>query len=105
MTDDRERMNNTAVKPKAEAVVKTNLNRTVSDRIKKSENDRKIKDILISAENLSFSYGKNEILKDFSIDIIGGKIYAVMGGNGSGKTTALKILAGIYKRKAAGLKS
>lgn len=28
-----------------------------------------------------------------------------MGGNGSGKTTALKILAGIYKRKAAGLKA
>lgn len=45
MTDDRERMNNTAVKPKAEAVVK---NKSEQDGIrphKKSENDRKIKDI------------------------------------------------------------
>ena len=74
MTDDRECMNNTAV-------VK---NKSEQDGIrphKKSENDRKTKDVLISAENLSFSYGKNEVLKDFSIVITGGKIYAVMGGN------------------------
>lgn len=60
-----------------------------------SENNKK--DILLSTRNLSFSYDKNKILKDFSIDISGGNIYAIMGGNGSGKTTALKILAGIYK--------
>ena len=60
-----------------------------------SENNKK--DILLSIRNLSFSYDKNKILKDFSIDISGGNIYAIMGGNGSGKTTALKILAGIYK--------
>jgi len=97
MTDDRECMNNTAV-------VK---NKSEQDGIrphKKSENDRKTKDVLISAENLSFSYGKNEVLKDFSIVITGGKIYAVMGGNGSGKTTALKILAGIYKKKGGRIK-
>lgn len=39
------------------------------------------KDILLSAGHLSFSYDKNKILKDFSIDISGGNIYAIMGGN------------------------
>ena len=67
-----------------------------------SENNKK--DILLSAGHLSFSYDKNKILKDFSIDISGGKIYAIIGGNGSGKTTALKILAGIYKAKSGKIK-
>ena len=70
-----------------------NTSKGVHKRI--SENNKK--DILLSTRNLSFSYDKNKILKDFSIDISGGNIYAIMGGNGSGKTTALKILAGIYK--------
>ena len=61
---------------------------------------KSLETMLLSAKNLSFSYGKNEVLKDFSIDISGGKIYAIMGGNGSGKTTALKIMAGIYKKKS-----
>lgn len=84
--------------------IKNDISVKINAHNKMSENDRKIKDILISAENLSFSYGKNEVLKDFSIDITGGKIYAVMGGNGSGKTTALKILAGIYKKKGGRIK-
>ena len=71
MTDDRECMNNTAV-------VK---NKSEQDGIrphKKSENDRKIKDILISAENLGFfdrnnrwknlcGYGRKRLWKDNSI--------------------------------------
>lgn len=62
------------------------------------------KDILLSAGHLSFSYDKNKILKDFSIEITAEKIYAVMGGNGSGKTTALKILAGIYRAESGKIK-
>ena len=50
----------------------------------------------MSAGHLSFSYNKNKILKDFSIDISGGKIYAVMGGNGSGKTTLMKTLLNLH---------
>lgn len=72
--------------------------------VPKKTSEKQKKDILMSAGHLSFSYNKNKILKDFSIDISGGKIYAVMGGNGSGKTTALKILAGIYKAKSGKIK-
>ena len=77
--------------PAFEKVVLAGVSQKTSEKHKK--------DILLSAGHLSFSYDKNKILKDFSIDISGGKIYAIMGGNGSGKTTALKILAGVYKAK------
>ena len=64
---------------------------------------------LLRAREVVFSYeiGKrlrghnaqkvSKVLKDFSIDIERGYLYAIMGGNGSGKTTALKLLAGIYQ--------
>ena len=40
----------------------------------------------------SFSYGKNEILKDISLKIEEGKITTIMGANGCGKSTLLKLL-------------
>ncbi len=49
----------------------------------------------ISTENLSFSYGDNEVLKDLSISLIKGNIYAVVGENGSGKSTLLSVLSGL----------
>ena len=46
-------------------------------------------------ENLSFSYGKNEILKNISVSIYKGEFVGVVGPNGSGKTTFLKLIAKI----------
>ena len=39
------------------------------------------------------------MLEDFSIQVPKGKIFAIMGGNGSGKSTALKVIMGIYKAR------
>ena len=44
------------------------------------------------AENLSFSYGEEEILSDLSLDIPQGKITGIVGRSGSGKSTFLKLL-------------
>lgn len=53
---------------------------------------------VISAEEIYFSYGKGlpDVLKDFRINVKRGELVALLGGNGTGKTTSLKILAGLY---------
>ncbi len=56
-------------------------------------------DILLFAKELSFKYSNAlpHTLKGFDIELIRGEIYALLGSNGSGKTTALKVLAGLLK--------
>ncbi len=51
----------------------------------------------IGCEDLSFSYGSKLILKDISIRFGKGYLYGILGPNGSGKTTFLKILSGVLK--------
>lgn len=51
----------------------------------------------LSAVSLSFSYDKEkQILNDVSINICKGKKYALVGKNGCGKTTLIKLLSGYY---------
>lgn len=49
---------------------------------------------VISTHDLSKRYGKKTALDNVSIDIKKGRIYAIVGGDGSGRTTLLRILAG-----------
>ena len=53
------------------------------------------KNPLISVRNLSLCYGERQILSDVSFDIKQGDIVAVYGGNGSGKSSLIKILLGL----------
>lgn len=48
----------------------------------------------IAINDLSFSYGENNILKEISTEFEVGKKYAVIGASGSGKSTFAKILLG-----------
>ncbi|GJM30668.1 MAG: ABC transporter [Cyclobacteriaceae bacterium] len=52
---------------------------------------------MIRIEDLYKSYGKNHVLKGVDLEIPEGQITAVLGPNGSGKTTILKILLGLVK--------
>ncbi|OPZ29797.1 MAG: ABC transporter ATP-binding protein YtrB [Bacteroidetes bacterium ADurb.BinA174] len=52
---------------------------------------------MIAINNLSFKYGKKEILSDISMTLEAGKIYGLLGENGVGKTTLLKIICGLQK--------
>lgn len=45
-----------------------------------------------SCENISFAYGEETILKDYSIELNTGKIIGIQGKSGSGKSTLLKLL-------------
>ncbi|MEW5952002.1 MAG: ABC transporter ATP-binding protein [Elusimicrobiota bacterium] len=54
----------------------------------------------LSVSGISFSYGKKEILKNISFSLPQKSALYVLGPNGGGKTTLLKILAGILKQKS-----
>ncbi len=49
----------------------------------------------IILQNLYKSYGNNDILKDFSLDIASGTRLAICGANGCGKSTLIRIIAGV----------
>ena len=54
-------------------------------------------DVVLSAENISFAYGDRQVVRDLTLEIRRGEITALVGGNGSGKTTTLRLLAGIIQ--------
>ncbi|MCF0242468.1 MAG: ABC transporter ATP-binding protein [Treponema sp.] len=49
---------------------------------------------ILSLKNVSFSYGNNNVLTDFSLSVEEGSFTTLLGASGSGKTTILKIMAG-----------
>jgi ATPase subunit of ABC transporter with duplicated ATPase domains len=49
---------------------------------------------MISANNVALAYGKRVIFKDVNIKFIPGNCYGLIGANGAGKSTFLKILSG-----------
>lgn len=51
-------------------------------------------DRVVKIENLSFSYGGHQVIRDFTSDILKGERIGIVGDNGTGKTTLLKLLTG-----------
>ena len=49
---------------------------------------------LVEIRNLHFAYGDRSILSDLNMDFPRGKVVAVMGGSGCGKTTVLRLVGG-----------
>lgn len=51
--------------------------------------------LMIKIHNLSFSYGKKEVIKNISLQFDKGHIYCLVGENGAGKTTLIESILGI----------
>ncbi len=49
--------------------------------------------------NVSFAYGKDDVLSDFSVNFDKNKIFGVVGRSGCGKSTMLKLLMRFWKTK------
>ena len=50
--------------------------------------------LIIRARSLEKTYGNEAVLTDFNLDVWKGSIFGILGVSGSGKTTALRLLAG-----------
>lgn len=55
---------------------------------------------MLRVEGLSVSYGAVEALRDVSLEVPPGKVTAVIGANGAGKSSLMRSLAGLEKPKA-----
>ncbi|MBO5232053.1 MAG: ABC transporter ATP-binding protein [Clostridia bacterium] len=52
---------------------------------------------ILKLDNICFSYGETEVLKDISFEFESGKMYCITGKSGAGKTTLLSVLSGLAK--------
>ena len=52
---------------------------------------------MLKIDNLVFNYGKIQALKGVSFEVQQGEILSIVGANGAGKTTAMRMLCGLSK--------
>ena len=53
---------------------------------------------VVEVNDLSFSYGTNQVLNGLSLSVMEGEIFGVLGANGSGKTTLMRMMVGLLNR-------
>lgn len=55
---------------------------------------------LVHIDGFTMSFGKKTVIDDLSFDIYSGETFGFLGSNGSGKTTTIRALLGIYRPSA-----
>lgn len=60
------------------------------------ERSTSVKSLLINSFRHGRSFERQQVLKDISFEIAQGEFFGIVGRNGGGKSTLLKLLAGIY---------
>lgn len=58
-------------------------------------NKEQTPDAIVRFERVSLSYGENQVLKDFSLEVPRGQCLTIIGSSGCGKTTMLKMINGL----------
>ncbi len=56
-----------------------------------------MKQPIVSIQNFHLVIGEKEIVKDLSFEVQAGEVFALLGANGSGKTSTIRSLLGIYQ--------
>lgn len=59
---------------------------------------------LVSLEDVCFAYGKRSVLKGIDLTVGRGKVVAIMGGSGCGKTTLLRLIGGQLRAASGSVK-
>ena len=52
---------------------------------------------IVSVKNFSLTIGDKEIVKELNFEVLPGEVFAFLGSNGSGKTSTVRSLLGIYQ--------
>lgn len=55
------------------------------------------REAIVSIDHFTMAFGKHTIIKDLSFEIYRGETFGLLGSNGSGKTTTIRALLGIYQ--------
>lgn len=58
---------------------------------------------VIEIKNFKMAFGDKEVIKDLSFEVYEGEVFGFLGSNGSGKTTTLRALLGLYEPVAGQL--
>ncbi len=58
---------------------------------------------IIQIKNFSMKFGTKTVIKDLSFEVMRGEVFGFLGSNGSGKTTTLRTLLGLYEPTAGEL--
>lgn len=53
---------------------------------------------MLEIENLTKTFGTQTVISDISMTLVSGKIYGLVGRNGSGKTMLMKMILGFVAR-------
>lgn len=61
------------------------------------------KEPIIKVKNFKMKFGGNEVIKDLSFEVYKGEVFGLLGSNGSGKTTTIRALLGLFKPTAGEL--
>lgn len=65
--------------------------------VENTNNTKTSKDIVVDIKNFKMSFGNNTVIKDLSFNVRKGEVFGFLGSNGSGKTTTIRALLGIYQ--------
>lgn len=58
---------------------------------------------IIQIQNFKMSFGDKDVINDLSFEVFKGEVFGFLGSNGSGKTTTLRALLGLYQPSGGSL--
>lgn len=56
-----------------------------------------VRQTVVSLNHFRMDFGKKTVIKDLSFEVYKGEVFGFLGSNGSGKTTAIRALLGLYQ--------
>ncbi len=62
------------------------------------------KDVIIEVRDFTAAYGGRTVIDDISFDVHRGEVFVILGGSGSGKSTMLKHMIGLYEPAAGSIR-
>lgn len=60
---------------------------------------------MLEIENLTKTFGTQTVISDISMTLVSGKIYGLVGRNGSGKTMLMKMILGFVSPSSGSIKN